>query len=410
MGTYHTLDNFSASGKRVLLRVDLNIPMQGEKVTDTNRIIKILPTLKRLSGAGAKVIILSHFGRPKGEYQSNMSLNKVLPALREALGGYNISFSSECIGKIAHANINKMDNGDILVLENLRFHSGEETDDPLFASELASLGDAFVNEAFSASHRAHASINSLAKLLPSYAGPLLQLELEALNKVLNDPQRPLGAIVGGAKVSTKIELLNNLVKKVDFLIIGGGMANTFLFARGINIGKSLAEKELAETAKDIEKIALKSKCKILLQTDAVVAKELIAGQSPEIVAITKIPEDTMILDAGPQSAADFSRHLATCKTIIWNGPLGAFEVAPFDQSTISVAKDVALYTQNKDIVSVAGGGDTVAALTHAGVNEEFSYLSTAGGAFLEWLEGKILPGIAALQDYKSRLDLNRPNI
>ena len=410
MSTYHTLDNFSASGKRVLLRVDLNIPMQGEKVTDTNRIIKILPTLKRLSGAGAKVIILSHFGRPKGEYQSNMSLNKVLPALREALGGYNISFSSECIGKIAHANINKMDNGDILVLENLRFHSGEETDDPLFASELASLGDAFVNEAFSASHRAHASINSLAKLLPSYAGPLLQLELEALNKVLNDPQRPLGAIVGGAKVSTKIELLNNLVKKVDFLIIGGGMANTFLFARGINIGKSLAEKELAETAKDIEKIALKSKCKILLQTDAVVAKELIAGQSPEIVAITKIPEDTMILDAGPQSAADFSRHLATCKTIIWNGPLGAFEVAPFDQSTISVAKDVALYTQNKDIVSVAGGGDTVAALTHAGVNEEFSYLSTAGGAFLEWLEGKILPGIAALQDYKSRLDLNRPNI
>ena len=410
MSTYHTLDNFSASGKRVLLRVDLNIPMQGEKVTDTNRIIKILPTLKRLSGAGAKVIILSHFGRPKGEYQSNMSLNKVLPALREALGGYNISFSSECIGKIAHANINKMDNGDILVLENLRFHSGEETDDPLFASELASLGDAFVNEAFSASHRAHASKNSLAKLLPSYAGPLLQLELEALNKVLNDPQRPLGAIVGGAKVSTKIELLNNLVKKVDFLIIGGGMANTFLFARGINIGKSLAEKELAETAKDIEKIALKSKCKILLQTDAVVAKELIAGQSPEIVAITKIPKDTMILDAGPQSAADFSRYLATCKTIIWNGPLGAFEVAPFDQSTISVAKDVALYTQNKDIVSVAGGGDTVAALTHAGVNEEFSYLSTAGGAFLEWLEGKVLPGIAALQDYKSRLDLNRPNI
>ena len=410
MSTYNTLDNFPASGKRVLLRVDLNVPMQGEKVTDTNRIIKVLPTLKRLSRAGAKVIILSHFGRPKGEYQSNMSLNKVLPALREALGGYNISFSSECIGKIAHANINKMDNGDILVLENLRFHSGEETDDPLFASELASLGDAFVNEAFSASHRAHASINSLAKLLPSYAGPLLQLELEALNKVLNDPQRPLGAIVGGAKVSTKIELLNNLVKKVDFLIIGGGMANTFLFARGINIGKSLAEKELAETAKDIEKIALKSKCKILLQTDAVVAKELIAGQSPEIVAITKIPKDTMILDAGPQSAADFSRHLATCKTIIWNGPLGAFEVAPFDQSTISVAKDVALYTQNKDIVSVAGGGDTVAALTHAGVNEEFSYLSTAGGAFLEWLEGKILPGIAALQDYKSRLDLNRPNI
>ena len=410
MSTHHTLDNFSASGKRVLLRVDLNIPMQGEKVTDTNRIIKILPTLKRLSGAGAKVIILSHFGRPKGEYQSNMSLNKVLPALREALGGYNISFSSECIGKIAHANINKMDNGDILVLENLRFHSGEETDDPLFASELASLGDAFVNDAFSASHRAHASINSLARLLPSYAGPLLQLELEALTKALNDPQRPLAAIIGGAKVSTKIELLNNLVKKVDFLIIGGGMANTFLFARGINIGKSLAEKELAETAKDIEKIALKSKCKILLQTDAVVAKELIAGQSPEIVAITKIPEDTMILDAGPQSAAYFSRHLATCKTIIWNGPLGAFEVAPFDQSTISVAKDVALYTQNKDIVSVAGGGDTVAALTHAGVNEEFSYLSTAGGAFLEWLEGKILPGIAALQDYKSRLDFNRPNI
>ena len=240
-------------------------------------------------------------------------------------------------------------------------------------------------------------------------GLLIEKEVQYLKEIINKPKRPLVLLLGGAKVSTKLELLNNLVKKVDFLIIGGGMANTFLFARGINIGKSLAEKELAETAKTIENIALKSKCKILLQTDAVVAKELIAGQSVEIVAITKIPEDTMILDAGPQSAADFSRHLATCKTIIWNGPLGAFEVAPFDQSTISVAKDVALYTQNKDIVSVAGGGDTVAALTHAGVNEEFSYLSTAGGAFLEWLEGKILPGIAALQDYKSRLDLKRPN-
>ncbi len=410
MSTYRTLDNFSASGKRVLVRVDLNVPMQGEIVTDTNRIIKILPTLKKLSGAGAKVIILSHFGRPNGKYQSNMSLNKVLPALRDALGGYNISFSSDCIGKVARANIDKMDNGDILVLENLRFYSGEETDDLLFASELASLGDAFVNDAFSASHRAHASINLLARLLPSYAGPLLQIELEALTKALNDPQRPLGAIIGGAKVSTKIELLNNLVEKVDFLIIGGGMANTFLFARGINIGESLAEKQLAETAKDIENIALKSKCKILLQTDAVVAKELVAGQVSRVVAISQIPEDAMILDAGPQSAAYFSKYLATCKTIIWNGPLGAFEISPFDQSTISVAKNVASYTRDKGVISVAGGGDTVAALTHAGVNEQFSYLSTAGGAFLEWLEGKILPGIAALQDHKSKLDLNRLNI
>ena len=398
MSTFHTLDNFSASGKCVLVRVDLNVPMQGKIVTDTNRITKTLPTLKRLSAAGAKVIILSHFGRPKGEYQSNMSLKKVLPALRDALDGYNVSFASSCIGKIARTNIDAMNDGDILLLENVRFHSGEELNDPSFASELAKLADAFVNDAFSASHRAHASVTSIARLLPSYAGLLLQLELESLSRALNEPQRPLGAIVGGAKVSTKLELLNNLVKKVDFLIIGGGMANTFLFARGLNIGKSLAEKELAETAREIENIAQKSKCKILLQTDAVVAKELIAGQKPEIIDISQIPEDAMILDAGPQSTANFSEHLANCKTIIWNGPLGAFEIAPFDQATISLAKDVALYTQNKDIVSVAGGGDTVAALTHAGVNEQFSYLSTAGGAFLEWLEGKILPGVAALQD------------
>ena len=398
MSTYPTLDNFSASGKRVLVRVDLNVPMQGEVVTDTNRITKTLPTLKRLSAAGARVIILSHFGRPEGEYQSNMSLNKVLPALRDALDGYNVSFASSCIGEIARANIDAMNEGDILLLENVRFHSGEELNDPVFASELAKLGDAFVNDAFSASHRAHASVTSLAQLLPSYAGLLLQIELESLTRALNEPQRPVGAIVGGAKVSTKLALLNNLVKKVDFLIIGGGMANTFLFARGLNIGKSLAEKELAETAREIENIALKSKCKILLQTDAVVAKELIAGQKPEIIDISQIPEDAMILDAGPQSTANFSEYLATCKTIIWNGPLGAFEIAPFDQSTISLARDVALYTQNKDIISVAGGGDTVAALTHAGVNEQFSYLSTAGGAFLEWLEGKVLPGIAALQD------------
>ena len=398
MSTYKTLDNFSASGKRVLVRVDLNVPMQGDIVTDTNRITKILPTLKRLSAAGAKVIVLSHFGRPQGEYQSTMSLNKVLPALRDALDGYNVSFASSCIGKIARANIDEMNEGDILLLENVRFHSGEELNDPLFASELAKLGDAFVNDAFSASHRAHASVTSLAQLLPSYAGLLLQIELESLTRALNEPQRPVGAIVGGAKVSSKLELLNNLVKKVDFLIIGGGMANTFLFARGLNIGKSLAEKELAETAREIENIALKSKCKILLQTDAVIGKELVAGQKPEIIDISQIPEDAMILDAGPQSTANFSEHLANCKTIIWNGPLGAFEIAPFDQSTISLAKDVALYTQNKDIISVAGGGDTVAALTHAGVNEQFTYLSTAGGAFLEWLEGKILPGVTALQD------------
>ena len=398
MSTYHTLDNFSASGKRVLVRVDLNVPMKGEIVTDTNRIKKTLPTLKRLSASGAKVIILSHFGRPKGEYQSNMSLTKVLPALRDALDGYNVFFASSCIGKIARANIDAMNKGDILLLENVRFHSGEELNDPLFASELAKLGDAFVNDAFSASHRAHASVTSLARLLPSYAGLLLQLELDSLTRALNEPQRPVGAIVGGAKVSTKLELLNNLVKKVDFLIIGGGMANTFLFARGLNIGKSLAEKELAETAREIENVALKSKCKILLQTDAVIAKELVAGQKAEIIDISQIPEDAMILDAGPQSTANFSEHLANCKTIIWNGPLGAFEIAPFDQSTISLAKDVALYTQHKNIISVAGGGDTVAALTHAGVNEQFSYLSTAGGAFLEWLEGKILPGVAALQD------------
>lgn len=397
MSNYRTLDDFSPKGKRVLVRVDLNVPMQGKRITDKSRILKVLPTITRLSKSGAKVIILSHFGRPNSKYNDDLSLKHLMPTMQDALKGFKISFSNGCIGTLVHSDINMMKEGDILLLENLRFHAGEELNDPGFSKKLSDLGDIFVNEAFSASHRTHSSISSLAHLLPSYAGILLQSELESLARALETPQRPLGAIVGGAKVSTKLELLENLVKKVDLLIIGGGMANTFLFARGIDIGKSLAERNLVETVKNIEKAAEIVGCKIVLQTDAVVAGELKQNPKTETLPITSVPLDSMILDAGPASVQEFSEQLSKCKTIIWNGPLGAFEIPPFHKATVSLAKFVAYSTKNKGLTSVAGGGDTVAALTQAGVEEEFSYLSTAGGAFLEWLEGKELPGITPLK-------------
>ena len=400
MSNYRTLDDFSPKGKRVLVRVDLNVPMQGKRITDKSRILKVLPTITRLSKSGAKVIILSHFGRPNSKYNDDLSLRHLMPTMQDALKGFNISFSNGCIGTLVHSDINMMKEGDILLLENLRFHAGEELNDPGFSKKLSDLGDIFVNEAFSASHRTHSSISSLAHLLPSYAGILLQSELESLARALETPQRPLGAIIGGAKVSTKLELLENLVKKVDLLIIGGGMANTFLFARGIGIGKSLAERNLVETVKNIEKAAEIVGCKIVLQTDAVVAGELKQNPKTETLPITSVPLDSMILDAGPASVQEFSEQLSKCKTIIWNGPLGAFEIPPFHEATVSLAKFVACSTKNKGLTSVAGGGDTVAALTQAGVEEEFSYLSTAGGAFLEWLEGKELPGITPLKFQK----------
>ena len=400
MSNYRTLDDFSPKGKRVLVRVDLNVPMQGKRITDKSRILKVLPTITRLSKSGAKVIILSHFGRPNSKYNDDLSLRHLMPTMQDALKGFNISFSNGCIGTLVHSDINMMKEGDILLLENLRFHAGEELNDPGFSKKLSDLGDIFVNEAFSASHRTHSSISSLAHLLPSYAGILLQSELESLARALETPQRPLGAIIGGAKVSTKLELLENLVKKVDLLIIGGGMANTFLFARGIGIGKSLAERNLVETVKNIEKAAEIVGCKIVLQNDAVVAGELKQNPKTETLPITSVPLDSMILDAGPASVQEFSEQLSKCKTIIWNGPLGAFEISPFHEATVSLAKFVACSTKNKGLTSVAGGGDTVAALTQAGVEEEFSYLSTAGGAFLEWLEGKELPGITPLKFQK----------
>ena len=400
MSNYRTLDDFSPKGKRVLVRVDLNVPMQGKRITDKSRILKVLPTITRLSKSGAKVIILSHFGRPNSKYNDDLSLKHLMPTMQDALKGFNLSFSNDCIGTLVHSDVDMMKEGDILLLENLRFHAGEELNDLGFSKKLSNLGDIFINDAFSASHRAHSSISSLAHLLPSYAGILLQSELESLTRALEKPQRPLGAIVGGAKVSTKLELLENLVKKVDLLIIGGGMANTFLFTRGIGIGKSLAERNLVETVKNIEKAAEIVGCKIVLQTDAVVAGELKQNPKTETLPITSVPLDSMILDAGPASVQEFSEQLSKCKTIIWNGPLGAFEIPPFHKATVSLAKFVACSTKNKGLTSVAGGGDTVAALTQAGVQEEFSYLSTAGGAFLEWLEGKELPGITPLKFQK----------
>jgi phosphoglycerate kinase len=398
MTNYQTLNDFCPRGKRILVRVDLNVPMQGDIVTDKSRINKIIPTIIQLSKAGGKVIILSHFGRPNGKYVKEMSLQALMPSLKDSLKEFNVYFSSDCKGEIARSNILSMKEGDILLLENLRFYKGEEIDSLFFAKELAGIGDIYVNDAFSVSHRAHASISTLPKILPSYAGPLLHSELEALTKALEKPSRPLGAVVGGAKVSTKLEILTNLVKKVDYLIIGGGMANTFLFARGLSIGKSLAERDLVETAKNIELAAKETGCEIILQTDAIVAEELRIGVETKTLPIKEIPENYMILDAGPISAQNFSRYVSKCKTIVWNGPLGAFEIPPFDDSTVSVSRYVAELTKQKKLISIAGGGDTVAALAHAGSEADFSYISTAGGAFLEWLEGKKLPGILALQN------------
>jgi phosphoglycerate kinase len=341
---------------------------------------------------------MSHFGRTNGKYVKEMSLQALMPTIKKSLPDFKVSFSSDCKGKVTQSDILSMEEGDILLLENLRFYKGEETDSLFFAKELADLGDIYVNDAFSVSHRAHASVNGIARILPSYAGPLMHAELEALTKALDKPSRPLGAVVGGAKVSTKLDILTNLVKKVDLLIIGGGMANTFLFARGLSIGKSLAERDLAKTATEIELTAKETGCEIVLQTDAVVAEELRVGVEIKTLPIEEIPENYMILDAGPISAQNFSRYISKCKTIVWNGPLGAFEIPPFDDSTVSVSRYVAELTKQKKLISIAGGGDTVAALAHAGSEADFSYISTAGGAFLEWLEGKKLPGILALQN------------
>ena len=390
-----TLDDVDVTGKRVLLRVDLNVPMENGRVADATRIERVLPTIREVSAKGGKSIILSHFGRPKGRDDKN-SLRPVAETLGEQLGR-PVAFANDCIGKEAAKAVKAMANGDVLVLENTRFHGGEETNDPAFVKELAKNGDLYVNDAFSAAHRAHASTEGLAHALPAYAGRALQAELEALAKGLEAPARPVLAVVGGAKVSTKIDLLQNLVGKVDALVIGGGMANTFLHAIDIGIGRSLAERDLAPVAQRIIDAARDTNCAIILPVDAVVASEFKAGAPHHTYGIDAIPGDGMILDVGSQSIERINAAISDAGTLVWNGPLGAFELSPFDQGTVAAARHAAERTRAGRLVSVAGGGDTVAALNHAGVADRFTYVSTAGGAFLEWLEGKALPGVEALR-------------
>jgi phosphoglycerate kinase len=396
MPAFKTIDDINdIAGKRILVRVDLNVPMADGKVTDKTRIERVAPTILELAGKGAKVILLAHFGRPKGEPVADMSLSLIVPAISEVLGT-KISFASDCIGLDAEQAIDAMKDGDILLLENTRFHKGEETNEAEFTQALAKNGDIYVNDAFSAAHRAHASTEGLAHHLPAYAGRTMQAELEALEKGLGQPARPVVAIVGGAKVSTKIDLLQNLVKKVDALVIGGGMANTFVAAKGIDVGKSLCEHDLADTAKAIMAEAEASGCAIVLPVDGVVAREFKANAANETVAVDSIPSDAMMLDVGPGSVEAVNEWIGKASTLVWNGPLGAFEITPFDKATVAAARFAAEQTKAGKLVSVAGGGDTVAALNHAGVADDFTYISTAGGAFLEWMEGKELPGVAVL--------------
>jgi phosphoglycerate kinase len=390
-----TTSGLDLAGKRVLVRADLNVPVADGRVTDATRLTRLVPGILDLSKRGAKVVVLSHFGRPKGAVVPDMSLKPVADALGSALGR-PVAFASDCIGEVAAKAVAGLANGDVLVLENLRFHKGEEKNDAALAAELAKLGDIFVGDAFSCAHRAHASTDAITRLLPSYAGPLLMEEINALRTALEKPQRPTAAVVGGAKVSTKIPVLTNLMAKVDHLIIGGGMANTFLLAKGYSVGKSLAEPDLVATAREIMDAAASKGCTIALPVDGVVASEFKAGASNSVVDVTAVPADQMILDVGPKSIAHLSAVIEQCHTLLWNGPLGAFEIAPFGEGTFALARQAATMTKAGKLVSVAGGGDTVAALNAAGVTDDFTYVSTAGGAFLEWLEGRELPGVAAL--------------
>jgi len=393
--SFRTLDQADVRGKRVLLRVDLNVPMENGKVADATRIERAAPTITELADKGAKVILLSHFGRPK-ERDPKQSLKPVAAAVAEIVGR-PVGFADDCIGKTAESAVAKLKPGGILCLENTRFHAGEEKNDPAFVAALAQLGDVWVNDAFSAAHRAHASTEGLGHRLPAYAGRSMQAELEALAQALDAPARPLAAIVGGAKVSTKLDLLGSLVAKVNVLIIGGGMANTFLAALGKPIGKSLAERDLLDTARDILNKAKGSHCEIVLPVDAVVAQKFEALASSRVVSIDAVAPDDMILDIGPMSVEHVISVLVRVKTLVWNGPFGAFELEPFDNGTVEVAEAAAELTAAGKLVSVAGGGDTVAALNAAGVADRLTYVSTAGGAFLEWMEGKALPGVEVLR-------------
>ena len=396
MSTFKTIDDMDVSGKKVLVRADLNVPMADGKPSDTTRIDRTVPTIRDLISRGAKVIVISHFGRPKGQVVPEMSLKPVADAMGTALG-MDVKFATDTIGDSAKEVTNAMNNGDVAMLENVRFHAEETENDDAFASAMAAIGDVYVNDAFSTAHRAHASTDALARKLPAAAGRLMQAELEALGGALGNPQKPVAAVVGGAKVSTKMEVLGNLSKKVDVIIIGGGMANTFLFANGFDVGASLCEKDMADEARNIVKTAAENGCEIVLPLDVVVAKEFAAGADNKVVGIDEIPSDMMALDIGPATIKDVETRLEGCKTLVWNGPFGAFEIEPFDKGTNAAAQAAARLTKAGTLLSVAGGGDTVAALAHAGAADDFTYISTAGGAFLEWIEGKTLPGVAALE-------------
>jgi phosphoglycerate kinase len=401
MARIRTLDDLQPQGRRVLVRVDFNVPMQDGEVTDATRIERAAGTLRELAGKGGRVIALSHFGRPKGRREPSMSLRPIAPVLARVLGR-EVAFAEDCIGEAATRVVAALADGGVALLENLRFHAGEEKNDPAFADALAALGDVYVNDAFSASHRAHASITGLPERLPAYAGRLLEAELAALEKALGGAQRPSAALVGGAKVSTKLAVLENLLARVDLLIVGGGMANTFLAAQGFAVGRSLCERELLETAREILRRAASLGRELVLPTDAVVAKEFVANAATHTCDVAEVGAEDMILDIGPKSVATIIARLGDCRTLLWNGPLGAFEVPPFDRATVAVAQAAADLTAAGRLETIAGGGDTVAALAHAGVLDRFTYVSTAGGAFLEFIEGKVLPGIAALEAAAAR--------
>ncbi len=393
---FSTLDGVDVKGKSVIVRVDINVPMQHGDVSDETRIRKIIPTLKELLAKNAKVIVISHFGRPKGKFVPSMSLAPLADKLSELLE-MEVHFGVDCTGKEAHEAVDLIGFGEIVLLENLRFYEDEKSNSPEFAKELASLGDIYVNDAFSCSHRSHASIVGITEFLPSYAGRLMQEELENLDSSLSNPVHPIAAVIGGSKVSTKLKLLHNLTHKVDVCIIGGGMANTFLKAQGYDVGKSLVENDLVSVAKEILEEAEQNNCEILLPIDVVIADKLEKQVQCLIASPSRVPEDGMIFDIGPKTVALASDKLAECKTIIWNGPMGVFEISPFDVGTISLARTVAGLTQVGKVKSIAGGGDTIAGLMHSGLGKGFSYISTAGGAFLEWLEGSVLPGVEALK-------------
>ena len=395
MQAFRTLDALEPAGQRILLRADLNLPVRDGRITDLTRIERLAPTIRELAAKGARIIICSHFDRPKGQRVPAMSLKPMAAALAEALGR-PVAFADDCIGPDAEAAVTALADGDVLLLENTRFHKGEEKNDPAMAKALARLADAYVNDAFSAAHRAHASTEGVARLLPAYAGRLMQAELEALDRALGNPARPVMAIVGGAKVSSKLELLGNLSARVDVLVIGGAMANTFLAAQGMRVGRSLQEAEMHDTAREIMAGAAARGCTILLPSDLVAAAEFKANAPHRVVAADGTPDDMMALDVGPATVAAINGRLAECRTLVWNGPLGAFEIEPFDAATVAVALEAARLTQAGQLASIGGGGDTVSALKHAGVAERLTYVSAAGGAFLEWLEGKELPGVAAL--------------